>query len=73
MQKISAVLIAASCFVAACGELEPTSVEDSVSKPSAQSPNQAQERAHTESAPPAANPLDELAAWPMAASRRAER
>jgi hypothetical protein len=73
MHKITAVLIAASCFVAACGEVEPMAVNDSAARPSAHGPNQAPERPDTESAPPVANAMDELAAWPIASSRRAER
>lgn len=70
MPKITAVLIAVSCFVVACGEVGPMAVNDAAARPSALGPNQAPERPDTESAPSVTNALnDDLAAWPIASSR----
>ncbi len=69
MSKITAVLIAAGILAVGCGDFEPGAAGDqrvavsaAASKPAAQAPD---------SAPASAiNPsLEELAAWPIAASR----
>lgn len=69
MSKITAVLIAAGISTVACGDFEPGAAVDqrmAVSAEALKPAAQAQESA----ADPAINPsLEELAAWPVAASR----
>jgi hypothetical protein len=72
MLKITAVLLVATSFVAACGDLSPGDNRMAVAQPSGLSAEQPKKpRTPTQADQPAVpDPISDLAAWPMDSTRR---